>query len=111
MGRVHGIGRANKGEARNRGAHVCDRTSPSHMFASLSICGGSPRKNAGQRAHVRPLGPRRPAERGGRACALNHGAIRAQLPALNPPRRPASPGKISDCLSSMIPEEGGRGAT
>lgn len=62
-----------------------------------------------QRAHVRLLGPKSPAERErGRACALHHGAIRAQLPALPPPRRPVSPGKKSDCLSSPIPEEGGR---
>lgn len=47
----------------------------------------------------------------GRASAFNHGAIRAQLPALPPLRSSSISRKKSYCLSSPIPEEGGRGVT
>lgn len=70
-------GRANKRASGELKALACDQIGLSHMLPSLSLCSGSPCKNAGQRTHVQPLSP---------TGTLNCGAIQARFL-----QRPSSP--------------------
>lgn len=70
-------GRANKRASGELKAVACDQIGLSHMLPSLSLCSGSPCKNAGQRTHVQPLSP---------TGTLNRGAIQTRFL-----QRPASP--------------------
>lgn len=76
-GGLEAKGQSNKRASGELNAAACDQVGLSHMLPSLSLCSGSPCKNAAQQTHVQPLSP---------TGTLNCGAIQARFL-----QRPASP--------------------